>query len=182
MSWLYPLFPSSQTFWVVVGSLLSPLYEFFHRRLLPRFMPGKETSVTFIGLLLYFFHFQINWFRRFDDKRNFFYPIFILYISFVGLFVSARYTHGASLKTKLISLLPIRGVDPFGWFFEQPLLNGFSTGDGSFLPTNSHEGKMKKMVGFLRWRRLTPIHVYLFRYYHFNFLFCIPILYSNFLV
>ena len=59
-----------------------------------------------------------------------------------------RSTHGASLKTNLIGLLPIRGVDPLGWFFEQPLLNDFSTGDGSFLPTNSHEGKMKKTVGF----------------------------------
>ena len=133
VSWLYPLSPSSQTFWVVVGSLLSSLYELFHRRLLPRFMPGKETPVTFIGLLLYFFHFQINWFRRFDDKRNFFYPIFILYISFVGMFVSVRSTHGVSLKTKLIGLLPIRGVDPLGWFFEQSLLNDFSTGDCSFL-------------------------------------------------
>ena len=156
LCWLYPLSPSSQTFWVVVGSLLSSLYELFHRRLLPRFMSGKETFVTFIGLLLYFFHFQINWFRRFDDKRNFFYPIFILYISFVGMFVSVRSTHGVSLKTKLIGLLPIRGVDPLGWFFEQPLLNDFTTGDGSFLPTNSHEGKMKKMIGFLRRRRLTP--------------------------
>ena len=84
-------------------------------------------------------------------------------------------THEGFLKTKLIGLLPIRGVDPLGWFFEQPLLNGFSTGDGSFLPTNSHEGKiMKRMVEFLRWRRLTPIHVYLFRfsmYYHLNFFF-----------
>ena len=135
-------------------------------------MPGKETSVTFIGLLLCFFHFQINWSRSFDDKRNFFYPI--LCISFVGAFVFVRSTHGISLKTKLISLLPIRDVNPLGWFFEQPLLNGVSTGNGSFLPTNSHEGKMKKMVGFLRRRRLTPIHVYLFRfsmYYHFNFLF-----------
>ena len=103
---------SSQTFWVVVRSLFSSLYEFFHRRLLPRLIPGKETSVTFIGLLLCFFHFQINWSRSFDDKRNFFYPIFILYISFVGTFVSVRSTHGASLKTKLIGLLPIRGVDP----------------------------------------------------------------------
>ena len=75
----------------------------------------------------------------------------------MGIFVSVRSTHGASLKTKLIGLLAIRGVDPLGWVFEQPLLNGVSTGDGSFLPTNSHEGKMKKMVGFLRWRRLTPI-------------------------
>ena len=142
-------------------------------------------SVTFIDLLLYFFHFQINWFRRFDDKRNFFYQIFILYISFVGMFVSVRSTHGVSLKTKLIGLLPIRGVDPLRWFFEQSLLNGVSTGDGSFLPTNSHEGKMKKMVGFLQWRRLTPIHVYLFRfsmYYHLDFLFFRPILYFNFLV
>ena len=114
LSWLYPLSPSSQTFWVVVGSLLSSLYEFFHRRLLPRFMPGKETSATFIGLLLYFFHFQINWFRRFYDKRNFFYPIFILCISFVGMFVSVRSTHEISLKAKLIDLLPIRGVDPLG--------------------------------------------------------------------
>ena len=178
LSWLYPLSPSSQIFWVVVGSLLSSLYELFHRRLLPRFMPGKETSVTFIGLLLYFFHFQINWFRRFDDKRNFFYQIFILYISFVGMFVSVRSTHGVSLKTKLIGLLPIRGVDPLGWFFEQPLLISVSTGDGSFLPTNSYEG-------FLRQRRITPIHVYLFRffmYYHLNFLYCKPILNSNFLV
>ena len=171
LSWLYPLSPSSQTFWVVVGSLLSSLYELF-RRLLPRFMPGKETSVTIIGLLLYFIHFQINWFRRFDDKRNFFYPIFILCTSFVGMFVSVRSTHGVSLKTKLIGLLPIRVVDPLGWFFEQPLLNDVSIGDGSFLPTNFHEGKMKRMIGFLRWRWLTPIHVYLFRfsmYYHLNF-------------
>ena len=185
LSWLYPLSPSSQTFWVVVGSLLSSLYELFHRRLLPRFMPGKETSVTFIGLLLYFFHFQINWFRRFDDKRNFFYPIFILCNSFVDMFISVRSTHGVSLKTKLIGLLPIRGVDPLGWFFEQPLLNGVSTGDVSFLPTNFHEGKMKRMVGFLRRRRLPHIHVYHFRvsmYYHLNFLFCRPILYSHFLV
>ena len=80
----------------------------------------------------------------------------------MGTFVSVRSTHGASLKTKLIGLLPIRGVDPLEWFFTQPLLNSFSTGDGSFLPTNSHEGKMKKIVGFLRLRRLTPIHVYLF--------------------
>ena len=113
-------------------------------------MPEKETSVTFIGLLLYFFHFQINWYRSFDDKTNFFYSIFILCISFVGTFVSVRSTHGASLKTNLIGLLQIRVVDPFGWFFEQPLLNGFSTGDSSFLSTNSHEGKMKKMVGFSR--------------------------------
>ena len=165
------------------SSLLSSLFELFHQRLLPRFMPEKETSVTFIGLLLYFFHFQINWFRRFDDKRNFFYPIFILYISFVGMFVSVRSTHGVSLKTKLIGLLPIRGVDPLGWFFEQPLLNGVSTGDGSFLPTNFHEGRMKGMVGFLR-RRLPHIHVYHFRfsmYYHLNFPFCRPILYSHFL-
>ena len=112
-------------------------------------MPGKETSVTFIGLLLCFFHFQINWSRSFDDKRNFFYFIFILCISFVGMFISVRSTHGASLKTNLIGLLPIRGVDSLGWFFEQPLLNDFSTGDGSFLPKNSHEGKMKKIVGFL---------------------------------
>ena len=127
---IYPLSTSSQTFWVVVGSLLSSLYELFHRRLLPRFMPGKETSVTLIGLLLCFFHFQINWSKSFDEKGNFFYSIFILYIIFVvGTFVSARSTHGASLKTNLIGLLPIRGVDPLGWFFEQPLLNGFSTGD-----------------------------------------------------
>ena len=147
-------------------------------------MPGKETSVTFIGLLLYFFHFQINWFRRFDDKRNFFYQIFILCISFVGMFVSVRSTHGVSLKTKLIGLLPIRGADPLGWFFEQPLLNGVSTGDGSFLPTNFREGRMKRMVGFLQRRRLPHIHVYHFRfsmYYHLNFLFCRPILYSHFL-
>ena len=111
-------------------------------------MPGKETFVTFISLLLCFFHFQINWSRSFSDKRNFFYSIFILHISFVGIFVSVRFTHGASLKTNLIGLLLIRGVDPLGWFFEQPLLNGFSTGDGSFLPTYSHEGKMKKMIGF----------------------------------
>ena len=71
------------------------------------------------------------------------------------MFVSVRSTHGVSLKTKLIGLLPIRGVDPLGWFFEQPLLNDVSTGDGSFLPTNSHEGKMKT-IGFLRRRRLTP--------------------------
>ena len=101
------------------------------------------------------------------------------------MFVSVISTHGVSLKTKLIGLLPIRGVNPLGWFFEQPLLNDVSTGDGSFLPTNSHEGKMKKMVRFLRRRRLTPIHVYFFRvsmYYDLNFLFCRPILYSNFLV
>ena len=76
------------------------------------------------------------------------------------MFVSVRSTHGVSLKTKLIGLLPIRGVDPLGWFFEQPLFNGFSTGDVSFLPTNSHRGKMKEMVRFLRRGRLTPIHVY----------------------
>ena len=185
LSRLYPLSPSSQTFWVVVGSLFSSFYELFHLRLLPRFMSEKEKPVTFIGLLLYFFHFQINWFRRFDDKRNFFYPIFILCTSFVGMFVSMRSTHGVYLKTKLIGLLPIRGVDPLGWFFEQPLLNGVSTGDGSFLPTNFHEGKMKRMVGFLRRRRLTHIHVYHFRvsmYYHLNFLLCRPILYSHFLI
>ena len=102
-------------------------------------MPGKETSVTFIGLLLYFFHFQINWFRRFNDKRNFFYPIFILCISFVGTFVSMRSTHRVSLKTNLIGLLPIRGVDHLGWFFEQPLLNDVYISDGSFLPTNFHK-------------------------------------------
>ena len=134
LSWLYPLSPSSQTFWVIVGSLLSSSYEFFHQCLLLWFMPGKETSVTFIGLLLYFFHFQINWSRSFDDKRNFFYSIFILYISFVGMFISMRSTHGASLKTNLIGLLPIRGVNPLGWFFEQPLLNGVFTGDGFFYP------------------------------------------------
>ena len=67
------------------------------------------------------------------------------------MFVSVKSTHGVSLKTKLIGLLPIRGVDPLGWLFELPLLNGVSTGDGSFLPTNFHEGKMKRMVGFL-WR------------------------------
>ena len=66
-------------------------------------------------------------------------PIFILCISFVGMFVSVRSTHGASLKTKLIDLLPIRGVDPLGWFFEQPLLNDFSTGDSSFLPTKDRK-------------------------------------------
>ena len=67
----------------------------------------------------------------------------------MGAFVSVRSTtHGASLKTTLIGLLPIRGVDPLGWFFEQPLLNDVSTSDGSFLPINSHEEKMKKMVGF----------------------------------
>ena len=77
-------------------------------------MSGKETSVTFIGLPFCFVHFQINWSRSFDDKRNFFYPIFILYISFVGTFVSVRSTNGASLKTKLIGLLPIIGVDPLG--------------------------------------------------------------------
>ena len=167
------------------GGEISSLYEFFHRYLLPRFMPENETSVTFIGMLLYLFHFQINWFRSFDDKRNFFYPIFILYISLVGKFVSVRSTHGASLKTNLIGLLPIRGVDPLGWFFEQPLLNGVFTSDGSFPPTNFHEGKMKMMVGFLRRRRLPHIHVYHFRvsmYYHLNFLFCRPILYYHFLV
>ena len=146
-------------------------------------MSGKETSVTFIGLLLCFFRFQINLSRSFDEKRNFFYSIFILYISLVSTFVSVRSTRRASLKTNLIGLLPIRDVDPLGRFFKQPLLNVFSTGDGSFLPTNSHEGKMKKIVGFLRWRwLLTPIHVYLLKfsmYYHLNFpivdLFCISI-------
>ena len=77
-------------------------------------MQGKETSIIFIGLLLCFFHFQINWSRSFDDKRNFFYSIFILCISFVGIFVSVRSTHGASLKTNSIGLLSIRGVDPLG--------------------------------------------------------------------
>ena len=106
----------SQTFWVVVRSLLSSSYEFFHRRLLLRFLPGKEKSVTFIiSLLLCFFHFQINWFRSFDDKRNSFYPIFNLCISFVGIFVSVRSTHGASLKTNLIGLLPIQSVKV--WIF-----------------------------------------------------------------
>ena len=66
-------------------------------------------------------------------------------------------------------------------FFKQPLLNGFSTGDGSFLPTNSHEGKMKKMIGFLRWQRLTTIHVSLFKF-SMHYVFCSPILYCNFLV
>ena len=80
-------------------------------------MPVKETSVTFIGLLLCFVRFQINLSRSFDDKRKFFYPIFILCISFGGTFVSVRSNHGASLKTKLIGLLPIRGVDPLIWFF-----------------------------------------------------------------
>ena len=111
----------------MVGFLLSSLYEFFHRRFLPRFMPGKETSVTFICLLLCLFHFQINWTRSFNDKRNFFYPIFILYISFVGMFVSVRSTHGASLKTKLIDLLPIRGVNPW----DDSLNNHYSM---TFLP------------------------------------------------
>ena len=125
------------------------------------------------------FHFQINWSRSFDDKRNFFYSIFILCISFVGIFVSVRSTHGASLKTNLIGLLPIKGMDPLGWFFEQPLFNDFSIGDGSFLPTNSHEGKMKKIVGFaMAAVHSYPCLIYLFRfsmYYHLNFLFCIPI-------
>ena len=67
----------------------------------------------------------------------------------MDMFVSVRSTHGASLKTNLIDLLLIRGVDPVGWFFEQPLLNDFSTGDSFFLSTNSHEGKIKKMIGFL---------------------------------
>ena len=101
----------------------------------------------------------------------------------MGTFVSVRSTHGTSLKSNLIGLFPIRGVDPMGRFFEQPLLNDFSTGDGSFLPTNFHEGRMKGMVGFLR-RRLPHIHVYHFRfsmYYHLNFPFCRPILYSHFL-
>ena len=80
------LCPSSQTFWVVVRSLLSSSYEFFHRRLLPRFMPGKKTSVTFIDLLLCFFHFQISWSRSFDDKRTFFYSFFIICINFVVCF------------------------------------------------------------------------------------------------
>ena len=53
------------------------------------------------------------------------------------MFVSVRSTHGVSLKTKLIGLLPIRGVDPLGWFFEQPLLNGVFTGDSFFPPTFS---------------------------------------------
>ena len=178
--------PLLSNFWVVVRSFLSLLYEFFHWHLLPRFMPGKETSVTFIGLPFCFVHFQINWSRSFDDKRNFVYSIFILCISFVGMFVSMRSTHGASLKTKwMIDLLPIRGVDSLEWFFEQPPLHDFSTGDSSFLPTNSHEGKMKRMIGFLRWRRLPPTHIYHFRvsmYYHLYFLFCRTILYSNFLV
>ena len=130
-------------------------------------MPGKETSVTFIGLLLCIFHLQINWFKSFDDKRNFFYSIFILHISFVGIFVSVRFTHGASLKTNLIGLLLIRGVDPLGWFFEQPLLNDFSTGDSSFLPTNSHEGKVKRMIWFLQWRQLTPIFTYVLSFIFF---------------
>ena len=81
--------------------------------------------------------------------------------------------------------LSIRGVDFLGWFFEQPLLNDVSTGDSSFLPTNFHEGKMKRMVGFLLWPQLPHIHVYHFKvsmYYHLNFLFCRPILYYHFLV
>ena len=142
-------------------------------------MPGKETSVTFIGLLLCFFQFQINWFRSFDDKRNFFYSIFILCIRVVGMFVSVRSTHGAYLKTILIDLLPIRGVNHLGWFFEQPLLNDFFTGDGSFLPTNSHEGKMKKMIGFFATAAAHswPMHIYLFMFsmYFFADLFCIVI-------
>ena len=92
-------------------------------------------------------------------------------------------THGTSLKTNLIGLLSIGDVDHLGWFFEQPLLNDFSTGDDSSLPTNSHEGKMKKMVGFLRRRRLTPIHVYILGFlciiiliFFFADLFCILIL------
>ena len=89
----------------------------------------------------------------------------------MGKFVSVRSTHGASLKTNLIGLLPIRGVDPLGWFFEQPLLNSFSTGDDSFLPTNSHEGKMKKTVPVLPRRWLTICRVSM--YYHD--LLCIPI-------
>ena len=80
----------------------------------------------------------------------------------MGTFVFVRSTHRASLKTKLIGLLAIRGVDPLGWFFEQPLLNGFSTGDGSFLFKNSYEGNMNKMLGFLRWRLLTPTLIYFF--------------------
>ena len=71
-------------------------------------------SVTFIGLLLCFFHFQVNCSRSFDDKRNFFYPIFILCINFVGMLIFVRSTHEASLKTKFLGLLPIRGVDPLG--------------------------------------------------------------------
>ena len=90
---------------------------------------------------------KINWFGSFDDNVNFFYPIFILCIGFVGLFVSVRSAHGEFSKTNLIGLLPIRGVDPLGWFFEQPLLNGVFVGDGFFLPTNFHE-MMMKMVEF----------------------------------
>ena len=73
----------------------------------------------------------------------------------MGTFVSVRSTHGDFLKIILIGLLSIGGVDPLGWFFEQPLLNGVSTGDNSFLPKNFHEGKMKRMVGFLLCRHST---------------------------
>ena len=97
----------------------------------------------------------------------------------MGTCVSVRSTHRASLKTNLIGLLPIRGVDPLGWFFEQPLLNSFSIGDGSFLLTNSHEGKMEKMIGNLRLRRLTPglsmFIFYVFYVFFFADLFCIVI-------
>ena len=49
----------------------------------------SEPTVVFIGLLLSLFrlHMKINWFGSFDDNVNFFYPIFILCIGFVGLFV-----------------------------------------------------------------------------------------------
>ena len=116
---------------------------------------------------------KINWFGSFDDNVNFFYPIFILYIGFVGSFVSVRSAHGEFSKTKLIGLLPIRGVDPLGWFFEQPLLNGAFAGDGFFLPTNFH-GRMMKMVEFSRWRRLLLPMFSFFRvstYCNLNFLF-----------
>ena len=142
MSWIYPISPLSNIsgggrifslIVVRVFSSASPSSAYW-------FMPGKETPVTFIGLFLCFFRFEwhayakINWSGSCDDNSNFFYPTFT-FISFAGVFVYVRSTHGGFLKTKFIGLLPIRGVDPsLGWFFEQPLLNGFSTDYGSFLP------------------------------------------------